>query len=151
MPTIGRKIAASNREPNRSTLPLMSQWTGTRSGSDRYATTLMTIASRRMSGAYHLRTFPPSSGRWACPLHDLLEDIVEHGGVELVDDLLAVALGENEPGVAEHAEVARHGRPRGWEMLCDLARGARSVAEQLEDVASGRVSDCAKNVFHAER
>ena len=80
------------------------------------------------------------------PFEQVVDEVLEDGGVELVDDLLAAALGENEAGVAECAEVAGDGGPGGWEVVGDLAGRARSVAEEAEDFAAGGVGEGAEGV-----
>ena len=110
---------------------------------------LRTTYRTRRTGAYRLRTLPPRR-RGTGPLHDLLDDVVEDGGVELVDDLLSVTLGENEPGVAEHAEVPGDRGPRRRKVFGDFTRCARSVAQELEDVAARGVGECAEDGLHVE-
>jgi len=69
----------------------------------------------------------------------MIDEVLKDSGVELVHDLLAVALGENEPGVAKRAQVARDGRPRRWKLVSDLAGGFGPVPEEAKDLAPGGV------------
>src|ERR1041385_4727690 len=88
------------------------------------------------------------SSRFAARLHPVeyvLDEIVEHRGVELVDDLLSLALRKHEVGVAKLREMTRYRRPRRREVLGDLTRRARSVAQQAQDLAPrwiGQGSEC---------
>src|SRR5471032_1212688 len=99
------------------------------------------IATRRTAG-YHLRMSLASrfSARFY-PVEDVLDEVVEDGGVELVDDLLAVALGQNQSGVAQLPQVPRDRRPRGGEVRRDLAGRARSIAQQAENLPTSRISE----------
>lgn len=107
-----------------------------------------------IDGASHLRMLASArlarALRGANPLDQMVDEVLEHGGVELVDDLLAVALGENEPGVAEHAEVPGDRGPRRGKVFGDFTRCARSVAQELEDVAARGVGECAEDGLHVE-
>ena len=69
----------------------------------------------------------------------MFHDILEHARIELVDDLLADARGEDQFRVPEHGEVPGDGWPGRVEVLCDLAGRAGSVFQQAEDVAPGGV------------
>ena len=80
------------------------------------------------------------------PVEEMVDEILKDRGIELVHDLLAVALGENEPGVAQCAEVPRDGRPRGGEVLSDLAGGFGSVAKEVQDLAPRRIGERAEGV-----
>src|SRR5436189_6134859 len=101
-------------------------------------------------GASHLRMLTSSTGPIPCtrvlrrahPVEQMIDEILEDGGIEFVDDLLTVTLRKNEPGIAERAEVARHGRPRRREVLGDLAGGFRSVAKEVQNLAPRRVGEC---------
>ena len=76
----------------------------------------------------------------------MLNEVLEDGGVELVHDLLAVALGENEPRLAKAGEVARDGRPRGGKVIGNLPGGLRTIAEESEDLAAGGVGEGAEGI-----
>src|SRR5256885_644484 len=106
-------------------------------------------------GASHLRIFPSAAGSRAAarlrrtnPVEQMLNEVLEDGGIELVHDLLAIPLGEDEPRVAERAEMARDGRPRRWKLLGDLTGRFRSVAEQVEDLPSGRVGEGTEGIHY---
>ena len=93
----------------------------------------------------HLRIWPPWGLR---PVEQMLDDFLEDSRVQLVAHVLSVALGEHEVGVAEDAEVTRDGGPGGRESIGDLARGAWSAFEELEDLASRGVGECAEDGVH---
>src|SRR5438093_12597010 len=107
-------------------------------GSRAYATALMTY-----------RAAVVASGResaWAAirfhPFHQVLDQILEHRGVEFVVNLLAVPLGRDQIGVFKDAEVPGDGGPARVEPRRDLAGGARRRAEEPEDRATGRGRRC---------
>src|SRR5438552_18902705 len=104
-------------------------------GSRAYATALMTYKAATVA-----------SGResaWAAirfhPFHQVLDQILEHRGVELVVDLLSVAFGRDQPGIFQDAEMPRNGWPTRVEPRRNLAGGARCGAEEPEYLATGRV------------
>src|SRR6185503_12470298 len=159
--TMGMRNAPSRRDPYRSAVPSSPQCTGMLSGRREYAASDMRSAATTKASGSHLRILATScaaaTGRvvaaafgGADPLEQVVDEVLEDGGVELVDDLLAAALGENEAGVAERAEVARDGGPGGREVLGDLAGRARSVAEESEDLAAGGVGEGAEGVHAGE-
>ena len=75
----------------------------------------------------------------------MLDDVLKHGGIQLVHDMLSVPLCQNQLRVFQHAEVARDGRPAGAEFFGDLSRGARSGAEKLEDLTPGWIGEGAED------
>src|SRR5262245_57314939 len=79
------------------------------------------------------------------PFHQVLDQVLEHRGVEFVVDFLTVPLGHDQAGLFQHAQVPRHGWPAGVELGRDLAGGARCTAEKPEDLATGRIGECAKD------
>src|SRR5690349_8080817 len=125
-----------------------------RSGKRLQTATEKTIATRIRKGATSLRMLPSARTRppWAAilrgtnPVEQMLNEILEDGGVQLVHDLLAVALGKDEARVAKRAEVARDRRPRGRKLLGDLAGRLRPIAEQPEDLPAGRVGERTKGI-----
>src|SRR6266567_1498055 len=118
----------------------MFQCAGTRSGSRGYANTAVSVARTTSTMGYHLRiAFSPGFGARLRPVEEVFDEVVEHGRIELIDDLLPVALRQNEVGVAQHGEVPRDRGPRRREAFGDLPRRARSVAQQAKDLAPGRV------------
>jgi hypothetical protein len=78
----------------------------------------------------------------------MIDDILEDAGVELVDDLLSNARGEDEVGVAKHGKVSRDGGPRGVEMLRDFAGRERTVFQEAEDVTPGGVREGLERAVH---
>jgi hypothetical protein len=82
------------------------------------------IATAMMSDGIHLRIWSPR----AKPLDEMFDDILKHGCVQFVDDVLPIPLSEDQIRVLEYAQVARNGRPAGAELLGDLTGGTRSVA-----------------------
>lgn len=76
----------------------------------------------------------------------MLDEILEDGGIELVYDLLAITLGEDEARIAEGAEVARDRCPRRRELFGDLARRFRSVAEQVQNLAPRWIGERAEGI-----
>ena len=78
----------------------------------------------------------------------MLDHVLKDAHVQLVDDLLPHPRREHEPGVAEHGEVARDGRPRGIEVLRDLPGRPRAVPQEPEDVAAGWVGEGSEGSIH---
>src|SRR5918998_3819153 len=114
-----------------------------------YAAADMAAAAMTTAAEYQVlrrRMLPPPCG--AGPLEQVLDEVVENGRVELVDDLLPVPLREDEARVAQHGQVPRDGRPRRREALGDLAGGLRAVAEQAQDLTTGGVAEGAEGVGH---
>src|SRR4051794_26579557 len=112
--SVGNRSAPSTRLPYRSGSPSMPQCTGMLSGSLPYTAAVKTITRRTTTAGYHLRIFVPSGAGWrprvafgrTYPFHQVIHDVLEDRGIELVDYLLSVALREDESRVAEDAEVA---------------------------------------------
>src|SRR3954471_4355857 len=104
-------------------------------------------ATTTSSQGYHLR-IALASLRGTGPLEQVIDHVLEHGCVELVDDLLAVALRENQLGVPQDREMARDRRPSGRKFLGDLPGGLRALPEELEDVATSRVGQCLERGLH---
>ena len=75
----------------------------------------------------------------------MLDDLLKDGRIELVSHVLSVAFGQDEIGVAQDPEMAGDRGPGGWESVGDLARGAWSGAEELEDLASGGIGEGAED------
>ena len=75
----------------------------------------------------------------------MLNQILEDRRVQLVVNRLALALGDDEAAGAEDREVARDGGPGGLELVGDLARSARTGAEQIEDLSPRFVRERAKD------
>src|ERR1700694_1449617 len=98
-----------------------------------------------MRNGIHLRIWSPR----AKPLDEVFDDVLKHGRIQLVHDVLAIPLGQNQLRVLQHAEMTRDGSPAGAELLGDLPRGARSGAQKLEDLAPGWVGEGAEDfVIH---
>jgi hypothetical protein len=51
----------------------------------------------------------------------MLDEVLDDRCVEFVADMLSLARGENQPGVAKDGEMARYRRPARREGLGDLA------------------------------
>src|SRR6185369_10705836 len=97
-----------------------------------------------MSNGIHLRMLSPRLE----PLDETFNHILKHGSVQLVNDLLSIALGQDQPRVLEYAQVAGDGWPAGAELVSDLARRAWPGAKQLEDLTAGWIGKRAENVVH---
>jgi hypothetical protein len=63
----------------------------------------------------------------------VLDQILEDGGVQLVVDRLAFALGDDQAAGTKDGQMPRDGGPARLEVVGDLARGARARAENVED------------------
>src|SRR5437870_2441972 len=88
-----------------------------------------------------LRMFPSGPG----PVEDVFHEFLQDGDVELVADAVAVAVGTDEVGVAQHREVARHGGPAARKPLRDFAGRERSLAEHLDDGAPRGIGEGAED------
>ena len=62
-------------------------------------------------------------------------------GVELIDASGADSLVDDQPGVLEHLQVLRDGRPADGQLAGELADRARSLAQVLEDRPPGRIAE----------
>src|SRR5687767_8012187 len=80
-----------------------------------------TMAATMRSGDIHLSVALSIRASRLDPGEKMFHGILEHGRVQLVADGRAIALRGHELGVPEHGEVARHGGPRGCEVLGDFA------------------------------
>lgn len=80
----------------------------------------------------------------------MLNEILEDGGVELVHDLLAVALGENESRFTKPGEVARDGRPRSGKVVGNVPGGLWTITEESQDLATGGIGERAEGI-HASQ
>src|SRR5579859_2294196 len=72
------------------------------------------------------------------------DEFLKDGRVEAIADVLALALGGHEPRALEHSEMVRHRREGDREFLGQLTRRAITTREALEDAATGRVGQRAK-------
>src|SRR5690349_5868003 len=125
---IGSRNAPCALVPYPFTSPRSPQCTGMRSGKRLQTAMEKTADARIRMGATSLRMLPsPRAGppptialRGTNPVEQMLNEILKDGGVQLVDDLLAVALGEDESRVPQRAEVTRDRRPRGRKLFGDL-------------------------------
>lgn len=75
----------------------------------------------------------------------MLHQILEHRGIQLVPDFLAVALGHHQAGIPQHGEVPRDGRPAGVERRRDFTGRQRILTQQPQDVAPRLVGECAED------
>ena len=80
----------------------------------------------------------------AGPVNQMLNQVLEDRGVQLVANLLPAPLGDDETGVAQHREVARNRGPARVEPIRDVAGGQRAVPQQRENVAPRLVGQCAE-------
>src|SRR4051812_27341669 len=69
------------------------------------------------------------------PPHEVLDEVLEDRGVELVVDRLAPALGHDEAARPEHGKVARDRRPARVKLGGDLTGCPGTFAKELEDIA----------------
>src|SRR5438477_12888463 len=107
---------------------------------------------RIRTAGYHLRIALASGfAGWLDPVEQVFDEVLEYRGVELVDDLLAISLGDDEPRIAQNGEMARNGRPGARKGLSDLPGRARPVAQQAEDVAPGWVGEGFEGIVHGTR
>ena len=79
------------------------------------------------------------------PVYQLLED----GGVEAVDDVLAAAFVIDEPGVFQDAQMVTDRRLRHLEAGGDLPCRHVPVGQELQDPAAGRVGQSLESVVHS--
>src|SRR4029450_6160765 len=99
----GMRNAPSMRLPYRSGVPEIPQCTATRSGSREYTAIENNKAPTMNDAGNHLRIGPP----WRFgPIEHMLDDLLKDCRVELVANVLAVALGQHEIGVAKDTEVS---------------------------------------------
>src|SRR5438067_816531 len=79
------------------------------------------------------------------PLHQMLQHVLKYGRVQLVMNFLSGPRREYKTGIAQHAKVARNSRPARLESRRQLARGARPVAKQPQNLTAGLVAQSAKD------
>jgi hypothetical protein len=97
-----------------------------------------------MIGAIHLRMVSPGSK----PLDQMLDDVLEYSGVELVSNELSVTRTKYQVGITQHCEVPRDRSPARREFFGDLTRSSRSTAKHFENLSSGWISQRSENVIH---
>jgi hypothetical protein len=74
--------------------------------------------------------------------HPASDDLAERDRVQVVPPDPAVALHQHEAGLLQHLEVCHHAEARHLGMArAELTRRARSVAEQVQQRAPGRVRE----------
>ena len=78
----------------------------------------------------------------------MVHDLLENAYVQLIDDLLAHAGGDDEARLPEDGEMARHGGPGRVEVLGDLPRRPRPIPQEPQDVPPGRIREGAKGGVH---
>src|SRR5262245_37165299 len=108
----------------------------------------MPTAMRASTAGYHRFTRLLTPSTRVQPGVEVFDDFLEDAHVELIDDLLADARGSDELRLAQDGEVPRHGGPGGIEVLGDLARGPRPVAQQPQDIAARRIGEGAEGGIH---
>src|SRR5262245_16239505 len=106
-----------------------------------------TATSTRRAG-YHFFTLLVTTTTRMEPGAEVFAALFEDTHVELIDDLLADASGGDQPGLAQDGQMTRDGGPGGIEVLGDLAGGAGPVAQQPQDVPSGRIGEGAEGLVH---
>jgi hypothetical protein len=67
-------------------------------------------------------------------------------GVHLIDASGADSLVDHQPGVLQHLQVLRDGRPADRQLAGKLAYGARPLGETLEDRPARRVAESGPSV-----
>lgn len=81
---------------------------------------------------------------------ELAEELAHRRGesviVEAVDDVLALALVDDQIGLLEHGQMARDGRLRQVEVADDLADGALVALEEPQDLLAGVVRESLENL-----
>src|SRR5262249_6465795 len=98
---------------------------------------------------YHLRMTLPSGFAFRLhPFEHVLNEIVEHRGVQLIDHLLTAPLREDEACLAQGREVTRYRRPRSWKAVGDLARCFGSITQHLDDLASRWIGERLESSVH---
>src|SRR5207302_6407427 len=80
----------------------------------------------------------------SCQLEQRPDQVLEDRAVEGVDDVLALALGQDEARLPQHRQMARDGRLREMKALHQRADGVRPGREQAEDLAAGAVGERAE-------
>src|SRR6266540_2399005 len=138
----------SSRLEKPSGVPSKRKCVGMVGGNRGYAHTAMATATAAITRPNQrlrmLLSFPTKAG------HEVAHDLLKDGRVQPVADELPFALGGDEVGRLEHAEVVRHRRERDRELLRDLARGEILGGQQLEDLATSRVGQSAKQrILHS--
>src|SRR3954454_24205014 len=68
--------------------------------------------------------------------HEALNDVLEHRRVQLVMNLLPLAFGDDQVGIAQDGKVARNGGPARVEPRRDFPRRSRPLAEHAENVTA---------------
>src|SRR5437763_7893854 len=109
----------------------------------------MPTATRTNRTGYQVFMRLVTAATGAEPGVEVFHDVLEDAHVELIDDLLADARGGDELRLAQDGEVPRDRGPGGVEVLGDLARGPRPVAQEPQDVAAGGVGEGAEGGVHS--
>jgi hypothetical protein len=76
-------------------------------------------------------------------------DVLEHRGVERVDELLPAPLAAHEARGLEDVEVMRHRALRQLERVRQLARGPRATLQELEHPAAARIGQRLEDLVRA--
>src|SRR6476660_1860220 len=120
-----------------------------RSGRCGYAA-IDTMADRTTStNGYHLRmTLSSGLALRLHPFEHVLDQVVEHRGIELVDHLLSAPLREDESCLAERREMPRHRRPRRRKSIGDLAGRFGSVTQHLDDLSPSGIGERFERSVH---
>src|SRR5881409_1298731 len=143
--TPGMIATATSRLEKPSGVPLRFQCVATVGGSCGYAQIEIptaTTAIARPNQRLRMVLLPETSD-------EVADDLLKDGRVEAVPDELAFALGSDEIGCLEDAEVVRDRRECDGELLGDLPGGQVLLRQELEDLPPGGVGQSAKQgVFH---
>jgi hypothetical protein len=81
-------------------------------------------------------------------LGQLHQRLLEHRHAQLIDDRLAVLGRFDQAGLAQHREMGGHGRLRHVELVRKLAGAQRSLAQQSEHLAAGRIGQRLEHIRH---
>jgi hypothetical protein len=74
----------------------------------------------------------------------MLDDVLEHGRIELVCDFLPATFADDEPGIPQHREMPRNRRPTRVEPVGYLTRRHGTLAQERQDLTTRVVGQGAK-------
>src|SRR5215207_3809101 len=97
------------------------------------------------AGGSHLRLTLAIGTSGIDPVEEVLYGVLEHGGIEFIQNARAVPLGGYQLGVSQYGQVPRDGRPRRREVLCDLARPPWTCAQDVQNIAPCWIGECHKD------
>ena len=76
------------------------------------------------------------------------QHLFEHRELQVIDDGLAGLLGMHQVGLLQHREVRRHRRLGDVELVAELARAHRPLAQELQHPAAGRIGEGFEYLAH---